>query len=157
MDDTPQRDSHGVISTVFQRIAANVLSQPGLPFADVLSAERIARVFARHRNLFAIVHVYKAAVALWSFLGQVLRDGKEAACQAAVDRVVTHHRERGLTPPTDDSGDHCRARAKLSEPILRDLGRGARPAQITPHAPPALPRGSRDSSRGSASYRERSP
>jgi hypothetical protein len=123
MDDTPQRDSRGMISTVFQRIAANFLSQPGLPFADVLSAERITRVFARHNNLFAIAQVYNTAIVLWSFLGQVLRDGKEAACQAAVDRIVTHHRERGLTPPTDDTGDYCRARAKLSEPALRDIGR----------------------------------
>ena len=27
-------------------------------------------------------------VMVWSFLGQVLRDGKEASCQAAVARVI---------------------------------------------------------------------
>jgi hypothetical protein len=27
---------------------------------------------------------------LWSFLSQVLRDGKEAACQAAVARVISY-------------------------------------------------------------------
>jgi hypothetical protein len=142
MDDTPQRDSSGVISTVLQRIAANVLSQPGLPFADVLSAERIARVFARHRLLFAIAQVYKATVALWSFLGQVLRDGKEAACQAAVDRVVTHHRERGLTPPTDDTGDHCRASQALG---THPAGLGPRGTASADHTPCAASTSARKS------------
>jgi putative transposase len=123
MDDTPQRDSRGANSTDFQRLVGSFLSQPGLPFAEVLSAERIARVFARHGNLFGVGQVYSTVVMLWSFLGQVLRDGKEAACQAAVARVVTHCLARGLPPPTDDTGDYCRARAKLSEPALRDIGR----------------------------------
>ena len=60
-------------------------------------------------------------VMVWSFLGQVLRDGKEASCQAAVARVVAHREQAGLATPTSDTGDYCRARAKLSEVALRDL------------------------------------
>jgi len=87
----------------------------------VLSAERIERIFAKHGNLFAIGAIYSTAVTVWSFLGQVLRDGKEASCQSAVARVVTHSQQQGTATPTADTGDYCRARAKLSEPALRDI------------------------------------
>jgi hypothetical protein len=58
---------------------------------------------------------------VWSFLSQVLRDGKEASCQAAVARVVSHCAQAGLDAPTEDTGDYCRARAKLSAAALREL------------------------------------
>ena len=71
----------------FRQLAEDFLAAPGLPFGEVLSAERIKRVFARHDNLFGGT-VYSTALVLWSFLSQVLRDGKEASCQAAVARIV---------------------------------------------------------------------
>jgi putative transposase len=57
----------------------------------------------------------------WSFLGQVLRDRKEAACQGAVARVASYCLLVGEQPPTADTGDYCRARAKLLEPALREV------------------------------------
>lgn len=111
-------------STDFQKIADVFLAREGLPFADVISADRIAEVFTRHQNLFGMGAVYSTAVMVWSFLGQVLRDGKEASCQAAVARVVTYCIDRGKCPPTQDTGDYCRARAKLSEHALHELSSG---------------------------------
>ena len=87
--DFPASGSNG-----FQRIVDAFLSQPGLPLASVLSADRIKRVFERHRNLFG-GSIYTTAVMVWSFLGQVLRDGKEASCQSAVARVVTYYLTAG--------------------------------------------------------------
>ena len=110
-------------SNSFQRIADAFLAQPGLPFAEVLSAERIARIFAKHGNLFGVGAIYSTAVMVWSFLGQVLRDGKEASCQSAVARVVTLCGQQGTATPTADTSDYCKARAKLPEPALRDLTR----------------------------------
>ena len=107
----------------FQQVVASFLSQPGLPFAGLLSAERIERIFARHGNLFGAGAIYSTAVMVWSFLGQALRDGKEAACQAAVARVVSYQEHRGGAVPTSDTGDYCRARNKLSEAALRDVSR----------------------------------
>jgi hypothetical protein len=104
----------------FRQIADSFLSQPGLPFAEILAAERIERIFAKHAGLFGANSIYSTAVMIWSFLGQVLRDGKEASCQSAVARVVTHCQQRGRPAPTDDTGDYCRARAKLSAPALRE-------------------------------------
>ena len=105
----------------FQQVVAAFLSQPGLPFASVLSGERVARVFAKHQNLFAMNGVYSTVNVLWAFLGQVLRDGKEAACQAAVAAITVPRLADGLATPTADTGDYCRARAKLSEAALREL------------------------------------
>jgi hypothetical protein len=97
------------------------LSQPGLPFAEILSAERIARIFAKYGGLFALGRMYPTAITLWAFLGQVLRDGKGASCQAAVARIVSHSRQQEIPAPTADTGDYCRARAKLSEDALHEL------------------------------------
>lgn len=105
----------------FRHLTAAFLSQLGLPFAQILSAERIQRIFAKHGNLFGTSSIYSTPVTLWAFLGEVLRDGKEAACQAAVAAVITYQELLGLPAPTTDTGDYCRARAKLSEAALRDL------------------------------------
>ena len=116
-------DSNRSASGKFQQVVAAFLTQPGLPFASVLSAERIERVFTQHGNLFGMNAVYSTAVMVWSFLSQVLRDGKEASCQAAVARIVSHREQAGLPTPTADTGDYCRARAKLSEAALCELTR----------------------------------
>ena len=84
------------VSGGFQRVMAAFLNQPGLPFASVLSAERVERIFARHKNLFAMGRVYSTVNVLWAFLGQVLRDGKEAACQAAVAAITVQRLADGL-------------------------------------------------------------
>jgi putative transposase len=104
----------------FRRVADVFLAQPGLPFAQVLSAERIGRVFIKHGNLFGGM-VYTTAVVVWTFLRQVLGDGKESSCQAAVARIAVHQQQTGGAVPTADTGDYCRARAKLSEDALREL------------------------------------
>ena len=115
-------DSRSGASRSFSQVAAAFLVQPGLPFAEVLSAERIERVFTKHHNLFGCGAIYSTAVMVWSFLSQVLRDGKDASCQAAVARVVSDCEQRGVASPTADTGDYCRARAKLSEAALHELG-----------------------------------
>ncbi len=111
-----QRSNRG-----FQRVVAAFLGGDGLPFASVLSAERIGRVFANRDNLFGGNTIYSTATVVWAFLAQTLRDGKEASCRAAVAGIVAWRLQRGLTPPTADTGDYCRARAKLSEAALRQL------------------------------------
>jgi putative transposase len=73
---------------------------------------------------------------VWSFLGQALRDGKEASCRAAVARVAVHQQQCGGTVPTSDTGDYCRARAKLSEAALHDLA-GEVAGELDAQADPA--------------------
>lgn len=118
LPDSPHRDSLS-----FQKVADAFLSREGLPFAEILSAQRIERVFARHNCLFGLHGVYTTAIVLWSFLSQVLRDGKQASCRAAVACVVSYCEQAGLDSPTGDTGDYCKARAKLSEAALQELSR----------------------------------
>ena len=107
----------------FREIVSCFLLQPGLPFAEILSSERIERLFKKHDGLFGVGAIYSVSVMLWSFLGQVLRDGKEASCQAAVARISAFKGQRGEPVPTSDTGDYCRARSKLSEAAVHDLGK----------------------------------
>lgn len=120
MGDVPKFRNRG--SRDFRKIIDCFLLQPDLPFADVLSAERIERIFKKHGNLFGVGRIYSTAVVLWSFLGQVLRDGKEASCQSAVARIAAYQERQGAPVPTQDTGDYCRARNKLSEAALHELG-----------------------------------
>jgi hypothetical protein len=114
--NSPQRDSSS-----FRKVVDAFLFEEGLPFADILSVDRIERIFAKHDCQFGRHGIYTAAIMVWSFLSQVLRDGKEASCQSAVARVVSYCEQQGLNSPTQDTGDYCRARAKLSEAALHEL------------------------------------
>jgi len=114
-DSSPHRSSN------FQFILDSFFVSDGLPFSQILSAERIEKVFSKHGGLFGEQSVYSTAIMLWSFLGQVLQNEKAASCQAAVARVVTHCVAAEKPVPTSDTGNYCKARAKLSLPALRDL------------------------------------
>ena len=105
----------------FQDVLAPFLQQPGLPFAEVLNAEAVEQAFARRDGLFATDAVFSTPIVLWAFLAQVLRDGKGAACAAAVADIATYLQQSGQRPPSGDTGDYCRARAKLDPAALRDL------------------------------------
>lgn len=107
----------------FTVVAEPFLQQPGLPFAAVLTAETIERAFAEKDALFGQDAIFSTAIVLWAFLAQVLRDGKGAACAAAVADIATYCQQRGLPVPSGDTGDYCRARAKLDPAALRRLVR----------------------------------
>jgi hypothetical protein len=114
----PQRNN-----TDFQLLARSFLSEKGLPFAGVLPAAEIERIFRRHDALFGDTYnaVYNTAIVLWAFLAQVLADGKMRSCAAAVARVCDFLIAMGKNPPSTDTGEYCTARSKLSEKALRDL------------------------------------
>ncbi len=66
------------------------MGQDALPFSNVLTSERIEQAFARNGGLFGQHGVYSTLIVLWAFLSQVLRDGKEAACQSAVAEITSY-------------------------------------------------------------------
>ena len=84
----PLSDSDESGKPEFQKIVDEFLLQPGLPFATVVTAEKIERIFRKHGGLFGENGIFSTAIVLWAFLGQVLRDRKEASCQAAVERKI---------------------------------------------------------------------
>jgi len=109
----------------FDTVAEPFLQQPGLPFADVLSASAIEQSFLDHGALFAQDDVFSTQIVLWAFLAQVLKGGKGGACAAAVADIATYLQQTGAAAPSGDTGDYCRARAKLAPAALRGLAVGA--------------------------------
>lgn len=105
----------------FRMVVEPFLRQDGFPFAQVLSADAIEGVFAKHEALFGEKDIFSAPIVLWAFLAQVLRDGKGAACASAVADIATYMQQTDGCVPCGDTGDYCRARAKLDLRALRDL------------------------------------
>jgi putative transposase len=99
------------------------LQQPGLPFADVLSAEEIQAVFDEQNVDFATEddHIYTPPITLWAFLSQVLFKREQRSCGAAVARIIVLLTALGRQPPSGDTGAYCRARAKVPVAVLRRL------------------------------------
>ena len=103
----------------FCAVAEPFLQGEGLPFTEVLSAESIQRVFREEDALFGQSDLFSTDIVLWAFLAQTLRDGKGAACAAAVADIATYLLQTGQRPPSGDTGDYCRARAKLNLAALQ--------------------------------------
>ncbi len=105
----------------FDTVAEPFHQGQGLPFSDVLSAESIDRAFRAEDGLFAQDDIFSTDITLWAFLAQTLRDGKGASCTSAWAEITTYMLQTGGKPPAGDTGDYCRARAKLSLPALQNL------------------------------------
>jgi hypothetical protein len=56
---------------------------------------------------------------LWAFLSQVL--DADGSCRQALSRVIAFCQQRGLAPPSPETGGYCRARLRLSEGLLARL------------------------------------
>ncbi len=87
-------------------------SDNSLPFGNVLSAKHIRELFVDSNNLFGYGEddLWNTGLTLWAFVGQVLQDGKQCSCSAAVTNATRYMIEHGMTPPGPDSGEYCRAR-----------------------------------------------
>ena len=105
----------------FRTVVEPFLQEEGLPFAGVLSAEAIERAFVEEDALFGQHDVFSTQIVLWAFLAQVLRDGKGAACASAVADIAAFLQQKARPVPSGDTGDFCRARAKLRPTALRRL------------------------------------
>jgi putative transposase len=105
----------------FDHALAPFLCDPGLPFAQVLSAAEVERAFADEGVTFGATKksVFTPAVTLWAFLSQVL--DKEKSCRAAVLRVATLLLALERGPCAEDTAAYCRARAKVPAAVLRRL------------------------------------
>lgn len=100
-------------------------SDHSLPFGDILSADHVRELFAGKASLFGYGEhdLWNTGLTLWAFIGQVLQDGKQSSCNAAVTHAGRYRLEHGLEPPSPDSGAYCRARHKLRAEVLRQLVR----------------------------------
>ena len=107
----------------FRLLLSSFFQQSGLPFADVLDADHIQQAFEDEQACFGEEDdaVFTPAITLWAFLSQVLHKGEQRSCVAAAARVITLLAASGVKACAEDTGAYCRARAKLSEPVLARL------------------------------------
>jgi len=110
-------------SESFRVVRQGFLQADGLPFSEILSEEQIEQAFVEEKALFGQEEddLYTPALTLWAFLSQVIQAGAQRSCNAAVERLRTLCLALGLRAPSPDSGAYCRARAKLSESVLKRL------------------------------------
>jgi len=107
----------------FRLVLSSFLQHSGLPFANVLDADRIQQTFEEEQACFGEGEdaIYTPAITLWAFLSQVLHKEEQRSCTAAVARVITLLVASGIKACSQDTGAYCRARAKLSETVLERL------------------------------------
>ena len=114
--------SHSRPSSVqFEQTFAPFLNDPGLPFANVLSAADVEQAFAEAGVAFGSSKrsVFTPALTVWAFLSQVVQPAK--SCSAAVLRVATLLVALGGGSCAYDTAAYCRARAKLPAVVIRKL------------------------------------
>jgi hypothetical protein len=104
----------------FEKISRTFFNDPALPFASILSAEAVVAVFQKYDGCFGGVF-FSVSLVLWAFLSQVLSDGKERSCFAAVSRIAHYFMQRGERGPDTDTGNYCRARRHLPAQALQEL------------------------------------
>lgn len=110
----------------FQPIYRSFLQHQGLPFAEVLSEETIARVAEEAGVPLADTvadadMVYTPTVTLWAFLSQVFHQKAQRSCTTAVARVALLCVVLGREPCSSDTGVYCRARQRLPLVLVQRL------------------------------------
>src|SRR4051794_39111576 len=95
---------------------------PGLPFADLLPAERVEQALRDEKVSFRD-RLFSPLVTLWVFLSQAL--DPDHSCRAAVSRFLAWRAAGGLAACSADTGGYCKARSRLPEAVLACLARDA--------------------------------
>jgi len=107
----------------FRLVQNAFLQGDDLPFAEVLNEEQIEAAFEEEDALFGQEDdaVYTPSITLWGFLSQAVYGGRLRSCVATVARITALCIALGRKPPSADTGEYCRARAKLPEAVLERL------------------------------------
>ena len=134
MSFTPARDS---TDRSFELVRQSLLQSDDLAFAHALTAEQIQQAFDAEEVSFgdagcdaseAAVEdggiVYTMGVTLWAMLSQALFTDVQRACRSAVQRVAVYYALLGVEVSSTNTGAYCRARAKVTEGVVRRLVEG---------------------------------
>jgi Transposase DDE domain len=107
-----------------QSLRRHFLQGAGLPFSEVLSAQRVLDALAAEAVTFR-ERLFTPLVTLWAFLSQVV--SKDHSCVTAVARLLAYRVGHGLPRCSARTGSYCKARQRLPEAVLarlvRDTGR----------------------------------
>lgn len=114
------------------RLRRHFARAPGLPFADLLTAEQVEEALGHEQVTFRD-RLFAPLVTLWVFLSQVL--DPDHSCRAALARFRAWRAARGLAPCSPNTGAYCKARGRLPEAVLARLTR-VTGRQLQDQAPP---------------------
>jgi hypothetical protein len=92
----------------------------GLPFADVLTAERVEDALQEEKATWR-EEIYTPLLTLWAFLSQMV--SPDGSCRAIVARVLAWLVSRGEPPCSPKTDPYCKARQRLPESLLHRLVR----------------------------------
>jgi DDE family transposase len=123
----------------FELVRRSLLQDDSLPFSDALTAEQIQQAFDDEEVSFGVTDppagptptsgkdegiVFTPAVTLWAILSQALFTDVQRSCRAAVQRVAVYYALLGDEVSSTNTGAYCRARAKVTEGVVRRLAEG---------------------------------
>jgi hypothetical protein len=112
---TARRRTHQI-----ETLRTQLAQADGLPFADVLTADRIEQALREEQATWREV-IFTPVLTLWAFLSQVI--SPDGSCRLTVDRVLAWLVSRGETPCSPKTDPYCKARQRLPESLLRRLMR----------------------------------
>lgn len=112
--------NQGSVADQVQSLQRQFAEAPGLPFADLLPKELLAKLIEEHEVEFKD-RIYTPLVTLAMFLSQG-SDADQSLSQA-VARLIAHRLAAGKPACSSNTGAYCRARQRLPENILADLTR----------------------------------
>jgi hypothetical protein len=112
--------NQGLVVHQVESLQRQFAQAPGLPFADLLSAEAIQQLLDEH-DLSVRERDYPPLITLAMFLSQC-HDADPSLRQAVVRRLAQRVAQ-GLPAGSSDTGAYCKARQRLPEAVLADLTR----------------------------------
>ncbi|MFN7803180.1 MAG: IS4 family transposase [Planctomycetaceae bacterium] len=134
MSFTPAR---GGADRSYDLVRQSLLQSDSLPFSDALTSEQIEQAFVAEGVSFGdagcdangalsehLGTVYTMGVTLWAMLSQALLTDVQRSCRSAVQRVAVYYALLGVDVSSKNTGAYCRARAKVTEGVVRRLAKG---------------------------------
>jgi len=114
---------HQTLSFGFRLILESFQQSDSLPFSDVLTVDQVESAFEKSSSdrVKDADEVYTPAITLWAFLSQILHDGKERSCLAAVARISLMLVALGRPRCIQNNGAYCRARGRLPLVVIERL------------------------------------
>lgn len=118
-------------------VRQSLLQDDSLPFTDALRSEHIVEAFDAEKISFGESAadaspddgnddgiVWTMGITLWAMLSQAIFTGVHRSCRAAVQRVAVYYALTGREVSSTNTGGYCRARAKVTEGVVRRLSEG---------------------------------
>jgi hypothetical protein len=101
-------------------VRARFARNEGLPFADILTEDRIKDVLHEHGVQYRD-RVYSPVTTIWGFLSQVLSE--DHSCRDAVSRIIAHRAANGNTVCSPNTASYCNARSRIITSVLSTLAK----------------------------------